>query len=85
MDQNDFKIRLGKNLSRIRSQSGLSQEEMEDYGISRAYYGRVEIGAHSISIDKLNSISKAFGVPLYQLFIGVPLYQLFIDENGEPL
>lgn len=76
MDKDDFKIRFGRNLSRIRNQSGLSQEEMEDYGVSRAYYGRVEIGAHSISIDKLNSISKAFGVPLFQLFI---------DENGDPL
>lgn len=76
MTQTDFRIRFGKNLARLRNQSGLTHESMEEYGISRAYYGRVETGTHSISIDKLNSISKAFGIPLYQLFI---------DENGEPL
>ena len=74
--KDSVKVKFGLNLARIRSQSGLTHADMEEYGISRAYYGRIELGTHAVSLDKLDAISKAFGVPIYQLFI---------DEDGEPI
>lgn len=76
MNYKSFNYRFGQNLARIRNMNGLTQADMESYGISRAYYGRIELGTHSPSIDKLLLISKAFGVPLFQLFL---------DENDKPL
>ena len=76
IDRNSFNYRFGQNLARIRNNTGLSQSDMETFGISRAYYGRVELGQHSISIEKLNEVSKAFGVTLAELFI---------DENGDAI
>lgn len=57
-------------------QNGLTQRDIEDYGISRAYYGKVELGRHAVTIDKLFLLSKAFGVTVDELFL---------DENGNPL
>ena len=76
MDINSYNYKFGQNLARIRKLNGLTQNDMEDYKISRAYYGRIELGTHAPSVDKLVLIAKAFGVPVYQLFI---------DENGKPL
>lgn len=45
-------------------------------GISRVYYGRVELGIHSISIDKLELIAN---------YLGVPVGKLFINENKNQL
>lgn len=67
---------FGRNLARIRMQNGLTQRDIEDYGISRAYYGKVELGRHAVTIDKLFLLSKAFGVTVDELFL---------DENGNPL
>ncbi len=71
-----YLIKFGQNLARIRKENGLTHDDMEIYGISRAYYGRVELGKHSLSTDKLLTIAKAFGVPVYMLFL---------DEEGNPV
>lgn len=66
---NKYSYKLGQNIARIRKENGLTQEDMEIYGISRAYYGRIELGIHSVTIEKLELISKAFGIPVYFLFL----------------
>ena len=76
MSTSDYNYRFGQNLARLRNLNGLTQSDMEAYGISRAYYGRIELGIHSPSIEKLMLIAKAFGIPIYQLFL---------DENEKPL
>ena len=76
IETNNSNYILGQNIARIRKQTGLSQADMEDYGISRAYYGRIELGFHSLTIEKLLLISRAFGVPLSNLFL---------DENGNEI
>ena len=68
---------LGQNIARIRQEIGLSQADMEDYGISRAYYGKSELGIHSLTLDKLILIARAFGVPLSSLFIDKDGNELF--------
>lgn len=67
---------FGQNLARIRKNNGLTHENMEDYGITRSYYGKIELGIHSPSLDKLILIAKAFGVTVDQLFL---------DKDGKPL
>lgn len=71
-----YKYKIGQNLSRIRNANGLTQADMEDYGITRGYYGKVELGLYSISLDKIILISKAFGVNPSDLFK---------DENGNEI
>lgn len=74
----DYRYRLGQNIARIRKQeTGYTQEDMELYtGISRAYYGRIELGIHAATIDVLVKIADA---------LNVPLYRLFINENDRPI
>ncbi len=60
---------IGQNLARIRKEQGLTHSDMETYGISRAYYGKVELGVFSISLEKLILIANAFGVQLHELFL----------------
>ena len=70
IDTNSFRYKLGRNIARIRETQGITQAEMEYLtGISRAYYGRVELGMHSISIDKLELIANCFGIPVGELFL----------------
>ena len=67
--QINYKIKLGKFLKEARKEAELSQEEFADsIGINRTYYGNLERGENSISIDKLQKISIALHVPLSQLF-----------------
>ena len=70
--------RVGQNIARIRKQeTGYTQSEMEEYsGISRAYYGRIELGLHSPTMDTLINIANK---------INVQLTQLFLDENNNPV
>lgn len=73
-----YRYKLGQNIARIRKQeTGYTQAEMEEYtGVSRAYYGRIELGVHSATIDVLIKIADA---------LNVPLYRLFLDENDRPI
>lgn len=68
-DVNSNNYKIGQNIARIRMLTGLSQADMEEYGISRAYYGKIELGQHSITVDKLVLIARAFGVPISDLFL----------------
>ena len=74
----NYRYRLGQNIARIRKQeTGYTQEDMGLYtGVSRAYYGRIELGVHAATIDVLIKISDA---------LNVPLYRLFLDENDKPI
>ena len=73
-----YRYRLWQNIARIRKQeTGYTQEDMELYtGVSRAYYGRIELGVHAASIGVLIKIADA---------LNVPLYRLFLDENDKPI
>ena len=74
----NYRYKLGQNIARIRKQeTGYTQAEMEEYtGVSRAYYGRIELGTHAATIDILIKIADA---------LNVPLYRLFLDENDRPI
>ena len=64
-----YKSELGKYLREARKEVGLSQEEFADkIEINRTYYGNLERGENSASIDKLQKIAKVLNTPLSELF-----------------
>lgn len=70
IDTNNINYRLGQNIARLRMENGYSQEAFAlECNISRAYYGRCELGLHSFTVDKLNLIANLLGVQISDLFI----------------
>lgn len=66
-------VALGNVLRKYREGRGLAQEEFAELcGISRAYYGRIERGEHSITIEKCQLIASALNVRLADLFFEMP-------------
>ncbi len=64
---------FGNNLRKFREIKGYSQEEFASLcNISRAYYGRIERGEHSITLEKCALIAQALGVHVSDLFIDLP-------------
>ena len=69
MDWENVNIQFGNILRKTREARGLTQEEFAALcGISRAYYGRVERGEHSITLDLCKRISDALGITLSAIF-----------------
>ena len=66
-------VAVGNVLRKYREGRSLTQEEFAEIcGISRAYYGRIERGEHSLTIEKCQSIATALGIRLADLFIELP-------------
>lgn len=56
----DNRLRIGKQLSDIRTSKGLTQQQVADLaGITRQGVERVEQGRYSVGIDILSKISEA--------------------------
>ena len=62
-------VALGNVLRKYREGRGLTQDDFSDLcGISRAYYGRIERGEHSLTVEKCQMIATALGVRIADLF-----------------
>ena len=73
MKWNNINILFGNELRKIRETRGLSQEEFAQLcDISRAYYGRIERGEHSATLDIYKKIADALGFSLAELFVNLP-------------
>ena len=71
---NEINVYFGNNLRKIRESKKLSQEEFAlNCGISRAYYGRIERGEHSITIEQCKKISDYLGIHISSLFVDLPV------------
>lgn len=71
---NNINFYLGNNLRKFREQRKLSQEYFAEHcGISRAYYGRIERGEHSITIELCQKIADYLGVHISELFTDLPM------------
>lgn len=73
MDWENINIQFGNIVRKIREARNLTQEEFAlQCNISRAYYGRIERGEHSITLDMCKKISDALGLSLTELFEDLP-------------
>jgi transcriptional regulator with XRE-family HTH domain len=60
---------ISERLRAIRVQKDLSQGDIEERtGLKRCYVSRVENGHTVPSIETLEKLARALGVPMYQLF-----------------
>lgn len=60
---------LGNILRKYREGRGYTQEEFAAIcEISRAYYGRIERGEHSLTVEKCHKIAQALNIRIADLF-----------------
>lgn len=61
--------RFGKVVRKERMKAGLSQEKLaEKAGFHRTYMGMIERGEKNITIANIEKISRAFKIPISELF-----------------
>lgn len=66
---NNVNIAFGDVLRKFREGRGYTQEEFAEIcEISRAYYGRIERGEHSVTVEKCYQIAQALNIRLADLF-----------------
>jgi len=59
----DVRVLVGRNFARIRSEKGLTQEEVEERsGFSQQYLSGLERGKHNPTIVTLHELAVALGV-----------------------
>ena len=64
--------KVGMNIRNLRESGGFSQVDFaEECQISRAYYGRIERGEHSITLETCEKIAKTLGVPISRLLSNI--------------
>ncbi len=69
----DINFYFGNNLRKIRESKGYSQDDFASLcNISRAYYGRIERGEHSITLDRCALIAQALSIHISDLFLDLP-------------
>jgi len=71
-----LKKQLGLRLKQLRLAKGLRQEDLEKWGFSYRYYGRLERGMVNPTLETLSRLCEIFDVALSDLF-------LFLDSNIE--
>ena len=59
---------VGKRARILRSQRGLTQEDMMSHGFERRYYQRIEAGEVNLCLKNLNKLAKALGTTVGELF-----------------
>lgn len=60
--------RFAANLRHLREIRGFSQEDVAELaGLHRTYVGSVERGERNVSIDNMERLARALGVPLKEL------------------
>ncbi len=54
---------LARNIRRLRTERGISQEALADLaGLHRTYIGSIERSERNVSIDNIGRLAAAFGV-----------------------
>lgn len=61
---------VANNIRQVRRSLGLSQEALaHEAGLHRTFIGHVERAESNLSIDNLERLASALGVPAFQLLI----------------
>jgi len=69
METHDLKRQLGYRLKELRLTKGLRQEDLENWGFSYRYYGRMERGLVNPTLETLRRLCDIFEVSLGDLFL----------------
>lgn len=70
----DPKAVFGQNVRKIRTQAGLSQEELADRAqLHRTYISSIERGQRNVSIENIFAIATALGVSPTELVKPMPV------------
>ncbi|MDN3568713.1 helix-turn-helix domain-containing protein [Paeniroseomonas aquatica] len=68
-DGNTIRQRFGSRVKDARKAKRLSQEGFADLcGLDRTYVGGVERGERNISLENIQKIADALGLPIAELF-----------------
>lgn len=68
----DINEKIGLIIRKFREEQGYTQNDFaEECQISRAYYGRIERGEHSITLETCEKICKTLGITLKDLFLTI--------------
>jgi transcriptional regulator with XRE-family HTH domain len=63
-----LRLVFARNIRLVRIHAGISQEVMAaEAGLDRAFVGTLERGQRNISIDNIELICKAIGLPAHEL------------------
>jgi len=61
-------VRFGASLRKIRTGKGMSQERLADLaGLHRTYVSSVERGERNVTLQTVEKLTKALGVPMAKL------------------
>lgn len=61
----DFNIKIGEKISKLRSESGISQKLLAEYlSVDQSYISKIEKGERSANLELLSSLSTLFGCAL---------------------
>ena len=72
MAWNNINLQFGEILRKLREGRHMTQEEFAGLcGISRAYYGCIERGEHSATLELCQRISEATGLSFSELFADI--------------
>lgn len=69
MDIDILKIQLGLRLRELRRAKKWRQEDLEKYGFSYRYYGKLERGLVNPTLDTLVRLCEVFEISLTDLFL----------------
>ena len=69
MGTSELKRQLGNRLRELRSAKGMRQEDLEEYGFSYRYYGKMERGLVNPTLETLARLCEIFEITLADLFL----------------
>jgi len=59
------RIRLGKEIARLRKEAGISQVKLAELsGVGFSYIARIELGTNSVGVDTLSKIVSVFDMEI---------------------
>lgn len=71
-NKSNINIQFGRVLRKIREARGISQVQFAELcNVSSAYYGRIERGEHSVTLELCQKISEATGLSFSEMFLDI--------------
>ena len=60
---------VGQRVRQLRTERGLTQEAMGEFGFDSRYYQRIESGERNVTLKTLNKLARVFKVPVKDFFL----------------